>query len=145
MSIINDVLRKTPGKGKYPLGKTRSRLAPAPAPLAGRINPLLGLAIAVVAILIVVLVLLKKKDKEPIGESGPSATAGKPTASPFRLTGPRLNLNGIVFEPGSPPMAIINDDIVIVGDTIEGAKVVKITRDTVKLSFRGQEISLVLR
>lgn len=40
------------------------------------------------------------------------------------------------------PKAIVNDKIVVVGQTVNGAKVVKITDSGVKLLFKGEEIVL---
>ena len=79
--------------------------------------------------------LVLGKTKKP---SGPIADAGKPKSQDgFRLC-------GIIAGP-KIPKAIINDVIVKEGDTIEGAKVVKITKDSVKLSLKGREIVLDMK
>ena len=57
---------------------------------------------------------------------------------------PDLMLNGIMYVEDAP-MAIINDMIVGVGDTIKGARVTKITRKSVMLLFKETEITLSLK
>ncbi len=54
-----------------------------------------------------------------------------------------MELNGIVYDK-ERPRAIINDTIVKVGDTIEGAKVVRIEKSAVVLSLRDKVINLKL-
>ena len=54
-------------------------------------------------------------------------------------------LNGIMLDSNNIPEAIINDVVVKVGDTIENAKVLEITKDGVKLSSKGKEITLRLK
>jgi thioredoxin-related protein len=58
----------------------------------------------------------------------------KARKSPFKLSG--------IFHSGQAPKAIINNTMVGVGDTVSGAKVVKISEIEVTLSYRGQEIKL---
>lgn len=57
---------------------------------------------------------------------------------------PHLALNGIMYDQKSP-MAIINNKIVIEGQTIENATVVKILKDKVILSCEGKEIKLEVK
>lgn len=57
---------------------------------------------------------------------------------------PDFVLNGIMYlETG--PRAIINDSVVEEGDTINGAKVTSIKRQSVTLDDKGKEIDLRLR
>ena len=56
---------------------------------------------------------------------------------------PTLKLQGIFFI-GSKPEAIINRQVVSEGDSIEGAKVVKVAREGVTVSFGGREVLLEL-
>lgn len=78
----------------------------------------------------------------------PSPQAEKPPAIsliPFAKSPyPNLALNGIMFIE-SHPQAIINNTVVEVGDTIEGARVVRIERNAVVLSCDGGEVTLTLK
>ena len=56
---------------------------------------------------------------------------------------PALTLQGL-FWGGRRPQAIINRQIVSVGDTIEGVTITHITQDGVTLQFNGQESKLEL-
>jgi hypothetical protein len=58
-----------------------------------------------------------------------------------RATG--LRIQGIFFK-GPKPKAIINDKIVGIGETIEGAKVIDITREGVKVLIDSEEITLTI-
>ncbi len=51
---------------------------------------------------------------------------------------PDLRVEGIFFEEKNESYAIVNSGIVKVGDTIEGATVVDITRDFVKLQYENK-------
>jgi len=57
---------------------------------------------------------------------------------------PEFVLNGIMYLEGSP-RAIVNDVMVEPGDTVNGAKVVKIDRQDVVLLYNGSEIVLKLK
>jgi len=52
-----------------------------------------------------------------------------------------FDLTGILYD-GRNPKAVINDEIVQVGDTVNGAKVIAITASTVTLSRNGKESTL---
>lgn len=54
-----------------------------------------------------------------------------------------LELQGIIYDKAYP-RAIINDTVVKVGDTVEGAKVMKIDEKSVSMSLRDKEITLKL-
>ncbi|MCM8811817.1 MAG: hypothetical protein NC910_02025 [Candidatus Omnitrophica bacterium] len=56
---------------------------------------------------------------------------------------PQLRLQGIMWGIAQPK-AIINRRIVAVGDTIENATVVAVSKDGVTVSFAGQEYLLKL-
>ncbi len=56
---------------------------------------------------------------------------------------PALNLQGILWGT-SKPQAIINRQILSVGDTIEQAEVVAVTKEGVTLLFNGREVELKL-
>jgi len=53
---------------------------------------------------------------------------------------PQLDVQGLVW--GGIPQAIINNRIVRVGDTLEGARVIKIDKNGVTVSFNNKEHSL---
>lgn len=54
---------------------------------------------------------------------------------------PSLNIQGIVW--GSRlPQAIINDKVVKVSDTIEGAQIININKEGITVSFGGREYNL---
>ena len=56
---------------------------------------------------------------------------------------PNLALNGIMYL-AERPQAIINDSVVMVGDTVGGAKVTRINDSSVLLNYSGLEITLTL-
>lgn len=57
---------------------------------------------------------------------------------------PELVLNGIMYL-AERPQAIINNSVVEEGDTVSGAKVLSIKKNTVILNFNDVEISLSLK
>jgi len=61
--------------------------------------------------------------------------------APVQKEGPQFRLNGIVWSEDQP-LAIVNDTIVGVGDTIQGAQVVEIKRREVILKYEGKVLSL---
>ncbi|MGA2774772.1 MAG: hypothetical protein ABSE81_01765 [Candidatus Omnitrophota bacterium] len=67
----------------------------------------------------------------------PPAIIEKPAPPPK----PTLALNGIFFS-GEESYALINNQIVKVGDKISGAVIKKISSDEVLLNFEGSEIKL---
>mgnify|MGYP001558366866 CR=1 FL=1 len=54
---------------------------------------------------------------------------------------PELNLSGIVYSP-EDSYCILNNKIVKVGDTVQGAKLVAVSRNEAKLDYQGQEMLL---
>ncbi len=56
------------------------------------------------------------------------------------LAQPDLKVEGIFFEEKSESYAIVNSGIVKVGDTIEGATVVDITKDFVKFQYGNESL-----
>ena len=53
---------------------------------------------------------------------------------------PSLIIQGLVWG-GSLPQAIINQTIVKVGDTLEGARIIDIKKDGVTITFKDQQFS----
>ena len=58
-----------------------------------------------------------------------------------RKGGSQFELTGIIYTPENP-MAVINDTIVKVGDSIGGAEVVDISEDKVTLNEKGKDVIL---
>lgn len=54
---------------------------------------------------------------------------------------PKLIIQGIVWG-GASPQAIINNQIVKAGDTIEGARIESIAKEGLTVSFQGREFKL---
>lgn len=63
-------------------------------------------------------------------------------AEPVRSSEPTLVLNGILFEQDKG-YALINNQVLKVGDTIKEAKVQEISMEKVVLEFEGRKITLV--
>jgi hypothetical protein len=57
---------------------------------------------------------------------------------------PELKLSGIVYD-SERPYAIVNDRVLSKGDSIAGATLVEINRDSVRFSFGGEEFELSSR
>lgn len=60
-----------------------------------------------------------------------------------KIMNSNLELQGIIYDKAYP-RAIINDKVVKVGDTVEGAKVMKIEGKSVAMSLRDKKITLKL-
>lgn len=86
----------------------------------------------------------KYKNSPPIPSSSfsslPSQGAPREEKNPQRLQ-PDFIVNGIVISPDGN-IALINDQIIRAGDTIEGAKVERIEDSRVVLSYDDREIVL---
>jgi len=64
----------------------------------------------------------------------------KEPEEPKIITPPSLIIQGIVWG-GSLPQAIINQKIVKIGDTLEGARIIDINKDVVTIAFQDQQFS----
>ena len=150
MSIIYDALKKvekTNGKNSQEGNGNRPNNKPRPA---------------LIIIFLVLLIIfgfnlinnLSKRPKakpalpsvpmaEPAKELLPSVPEVKPETlkKPAQAQEPVLNLNGIFFEK-KKGYALINNQILSVKDTIEGARVKEIGLNKVVLEFEGREITL---
>ncbi len=58
-----------------------------------------------------------------------------PDAKPEPL---KIGLSGVIYDPVHP-MAIINGSLVGVGDSVSGARILRIERDRVRIGFKGKE------
>ncbi|MEK6727645.1 MAG: hypothetical protein AABY28_03085 [Candidatus Omnitrophota bacterium] len=72
----------------------------------------------------------KSEDKERAAEPKVSS-----------VTPPDLIVQGLIWG-GNIPQAIINDKVIKAGDTIQGAKIISITKDGVSVLFEGMQYSL---
>ena len=82
--------------------------------------------------------------RDPFGEvdsHGPRVEIQDPQTTPPEQTEPPVVLTGIIWVPGKP-RAIINGKRVLTGGMIEGAKVIEIKKNEVRISFNGQEWTL---
>ena len=75
-----------------------------------------------------------KENKEPLPES-----VLKPKAP--EVVPPALIIQGIIWG-GSSPQAILNQKIVKIGDTLEGARIIDIKKEGVTIDFQDQLFSL---
>ncbi|MFA6384924.1 MAG: hypothetical protein WCY10_06120, partial [Candidatus Omnitrophota bacterium] len=73
----------------------------------------------------------------------PEVSSKESPMSEMRHKKPTFTLGGIVLTPKGPK-AIINNNIVKVGDAVNGAKVLKIAKESVELSVDGVELVLNL-
>ena len=56
------------------------------------------------------------------------------------------SIEGIVWDEAAPPLAIINDQVVGVGESLDdGSRITEITADTVRFTKDGSKYYLVFR
>lgn len=70
---------------------------------------------------------------------GSEEARGEEESKEFNL--PALAVRGIIWG-GKFPQAIINDKVVKVGDTIEGARVIDITKEGITCLFQGRQFGV---
>lgn len=116
----------------------------------------LGIILAVLAAFMNFLPLMRKAKPQlaqlPSAQTPAAQTSQAPAvqapAYKFNLSSPlfKFNLEGIVSGNG-PTLAIINNELLGVGDTIKGATVVEIkeAENEVILDYNGEEVLLQLR
>ena len=68
--------------------------------------------------------------------------ASVPATTPISRT-PDLTLTGIVYSPNGS-YCIINNRIIKVGDTVQGARLLTVSQNSVRLDYQGQEMALSL-
>lgn len=66
-----------------------------------------------------------------------TASTGKAELQP--TASPKLLVQGLIWG-SDKPQAIINDKVFNIGDQVEGAKIIEISKDGVKLSFQDKII-----
>lgn len=74
-----------------------------------------------------------------VKKSGDDERAAEPKVS--RVPPPDLIVQGLIWG-GDIPQAIINNKVVKVGDTIQGVKIITITKDGVTVLFEGMQYNL---
>ena len=74
----------------------------------------------------------------------PAAAEGAGHPAVRRAFSPALTLNGVVAGSGQP-LAIVNNTVLGIGETIEGATLVAVTADAATLRWRDQELVLRVR
>jgi hypothetical protein len=82
------------------------------------------------------------KVEEPAAAQSPPTTVAEKPPSP--LPRPTLNLQAIVFRLKNPAVRI-NGKTLLVGDEVDGAKVVEILRESTKVEFAGETTVLTLK
>ena len=82
------------------------------------------------------------KEKETPAQSTVPSVLPTPGSQPETLKPPELEVQGIIWG-GRLNQAIINKSVVKVGDTIEGAQIIKIEKGGVVVSFGKKEFLLV--
>jgi len=74
----------------------------------------------------------------PLAKPVPT-NAAPPVVKPVKpVTFPAVRVRGIIYDPGRPS-ALIGGKTYYIGDQVQGAKIVAITRDTVLLEIQGQQ------
>lgn len=150
MSIINDALKKAEREGipKPPLTSfpKRKRTLQNRQPRAKNLPPLIGI-IGVILVLFLLYNLFPKKTavdrKSLLAPKSPARQANTLTGTRTIKVKEGLSLSGIVFSEAES-WAVINDTIVSEGDTIKGAKLLKIEEKSVELAFPDKKLILSL-
>ncbi len=146
MSLINDAPKKDPGGGESPVSSlSGTGDAGSPAPRRGIPGLLLTLIAGLLVAVLLAVFIRPGKPRNPASFRPAAKIPLKNILSPRKLFSPGYQLNGIIIDPPAPPMAIINDKILLVGDKIGDAKVTEIIPGRVKLSVKEEEIVLTLR
>jgi type II secretory pathway component PulC len=80
----------------------------------------------------------------PIDKISSPSQEEKPASpsEPAKTPEPALTLNGVFFQQGQG-YALINNQILKIEDTIQGAKVEEISLEKVILEFEGRKITLI--
>lgn len=82
----------------------------------------------------------KSVEMVPVELKKPGAPAALPPLEPA-ITAPALSISGVVWNTDQP-QAIINNTIVAVGGTIDGATVLKIERTGVEIFYQGKYFTI---
>ncbi len=71
----------------------------------------------------------------------PETTKTPEVSSESELPLPALTITGVVWN-SKRPQAIINENVVDVGDEIEGVKIIGIKKTAIDVMFQGREITI---
>jgi hypothetical protein len=86
--------------------------------------------------------------KEIVKEKSPDEITPEKKAEPKieapKVEFPRLTVEAIIFDPLDPEV-LINGQSLKTGDTIEGADIIEIKKDRVRVRFQGEEKTLIFR
>ncbi len=139
MSIISEALKKVENSSEnYP------QLLVPPEPSKKRFNWLVVFLLAALAIGIGFKSLTARHAPKQQISAIPIPETKQAALVPAPLSLPHLQLSGIALME-EKNFAIINGDIFKEGDQVEGAQLVKITKDEVTLDRKGREIQLSLK
>lgn len=154
VSIINDALKKAQQKNKSPDSPTPQTQGPGgdagsvknkpAAVLRPKKTKFISFIIIVIIGIGIAAFFIKKPPAatpEKIIPNTPVVEENLKSVPPPPGLLPALNLNGIVYDE-ERPYAIINNKVLLKGDTIEGATLMEINRDNVKFMFNDREIVL---
>ncbi|MEW6412941.1 MAG: hypothetical protein AB1483_10800 [Candidatus Zixiibacteriota bacterium] len=89
------------------------------------------------------LVNVEQKSKEPWGSDPFRVVKGAAAQTHSRVSALKWKLSGIFYNSDSP-VAIINNKRVKAGDTVSEAKVISIDKETVKLQYNGNTMTLTV-
>ena len=154
MSLIEEALRRAQEEGQPSQRETPIHVQlPDPAPASeiaqeASSSPLNWAAIVTVATVVVLARIAWGRIVAPVVLRQPSQIVRAPAAAELtnhpsarRAFSPALTLNGVVAGSGQP-LAIINNNVMGIGETIEGATLVAVTADAATLRWRDQELVL---
>ncbi|MFC1631789.1 hypothetical protein ACFL1I_07700 [Candidatus Omnitrophota bacterium] len=148
MSIINDALKKA--------GNNNSSFQPNLTELKSRENDsgknwLIWAGVGLLSLVGILIVINSFKGPAYTSVKQPGADNQQGARFNLRavdfeapLNNAGFQLSGILYDPQNP-MAIVNNRIVDEGAFIDGAQLLEIQPNFVKLSFRGQELTLVVK
>lgn len=89
------------------------------------------------------LVNIEKKAQEPWGEDPFRVERGVRRATQHSPQGQKWQLSGILFN-SQAPVAIINNQQVKAGDTVDNARVLKIDKKAVMLEHNGTKMTITV-
>ena len=107
--------------------------------LAGLIGILFSLTLALPLVSAGPVVYSSGNRRDPF-VALPEGDSGSASVSPAGL-----KLEGIIYDPGSKSLAILNGKTYSVGETVGEAKIVSILKDQVVISVEGEEKKLFIR
>ena len=157
MSLIEEALRRAQEEGSLSQRETPIHVQlPDPVPAAESAQeasrPTLNWAAIVTVAMVGALAWIawgrmaapvsRSVSRQP-SQAARAPAVAEPTGHPVvrRAFSPVLTLHGIV-EGSGEPLALINDNVLRVGDVIEGATLVDVKADAATLRWRDQELIL---